>query len=80
LGQLTTQFLKMIYKAEDYTLDLNTAAKAMNVQKRRIYDITNVLEGAGFIEKTVKNMIKWKTEKENVLLAVNNMNCSNQPK
>ena len=30
------------------------------MQKRRIYDITNVLEGIGLIEKTVKNRIRWK--------------------
>jgi transcription factor E2F3 len=30
------------------------------VQKRRIYDITNVLEGVDLIEKTLKNMIRWK--------------------
>ena len=29
-------------------------------QKRRIYDITNVLEGIGLIEKQSKNTIKWK--------------------
>jgi len=28
-------------------------------QKRRIYDITNVLEGIGLIEKRTKNLIKW---------------------
>lgn len=30
------------------------------MQKRRIYDITNVLEGIGLIEKTIKNKIRWK--------------------
>jgi hypothetical protein len=30
------------------------------VQKRRIYDITNVLEGIGLIEKRSKNNIQWK--------------------
>jgi|TARA_B100001142_G_scaffold242982_1_gene242128 sugar-specific transcriptional regulator TrmB len=30
------------------------------VQKRRIYDITNVLEGIGLIEKKSKNNIRWK--------------------
>lgn len=30
------------------------------VQKRRIYDITNVLEGVGLIEKKSKNNIIWK--------------------
>jgi len=29
-------------------------------QKRRIYDITNVLEGIGLIEKRTKNSIQWK--------------------
>lgn len=29
-------------------------------QKRRIYDITNVLEGIGLIEKKSKNSIQWK--------------------
>jgi len=39
---------------------LNDAVKVLGVQKRRIYDITNVLEGIGLIEKCIKNMIKWK--------------------
>jgi transcription factor E2F3 len=41
-------------------VNLNDAANYLNVQKRRIYDITNVLEGIGLIEKTMKNKIKWK--------------------
>jgi len=39
---------------------LNEAAFELNVQKRRIYDITNVLEGVGLIEKKSKNVIAWK--------------------
>jgi len=45
---------------DDLSVDLNDAAIKLNVQKRRIYDITNVLEGIGLIEKTIKNKIKWK--------------------
>ena len=30
------------------------------MQKRRIYDITNVLEGIGLIEKKSKNNIAWR--------------------
>lgn len=41
-------------------VDLNEASKTLDVQKRRIYDITNVLEGIGLIEKTIKNKIRWK--------------------
>ena len=32
----------------------------LQVQKRRIYDITNVLEGIGLIEKKGKNNIQWR--------------------
>jgi transcription factor E2F3 len=38
---------------------LNEASAQLSVQKRRIYDITNVLEGIGLIEKRSKNMIAW---------------------
>lgn len=40
-------------------IDLNEAMQTLNVQKRRIYDITNVLEGIGYVEKIQKNIIKW---------------------
>lgn len=36
------------------------AGVLLQVQKRRIYDITNVLEGIGLIEKKSKNNIQWK--------------------
>lgn len=40
-------------------MDLNDAVKILDVQKRRIYDITNVLEGIGLIKKAKKNKIQW---------------------
>lgn len=42
LGLLTKKFVSLIQNAEEGVLDLNLAATALNVQKRRIYDITNV--------------------------------------
>jgi len=61
LGLLTTRFVNLLQEAEDGVLDLKVAADTLNVrQKRRIYDITNVLEGIGLIEKRNKNCIKWK--------------------
>jgi len=60
LGLLTKKFVKLIQSAPDGTLDLNKAATILDVQKRRIYDITNVLEGIGLIEKKSKNCIFWK--------------------
>ncbi|KAK6144185.1 hypothetical protein DH2020_021005 [Rehmannia glutinosa] len=60
LGLLTKKFINLIKRAEDGILDLNNAADTLEVQKRRIYDITNVLEGIGLIEKKLKNRIQWK--------------------
>uniref|UniRef100_A0AAV1TDA5 E2F/DP family winged-helix DNA-binding domain-containing protein n=1 Tax=Peronospora matthiolae TaxID=2874970 RepID=A0AAV1TDA5_9STRA len=60
LGLLTKRFVELIQSAPSKDLDLNTAAESLGVQKRRIYDITNVLEGIGLIEKTSKNNIHWK--------------------
>lgn len=31
----------------------------LKVQKRRIYDITNVLEGINLIERYKKNHVRW---------------------
>ncbi|MCO5557603.1 hypothetical protein L7F22_011169 [Adiantum nelumboides] len=60
LGLLTKKFLTLLKEANDGVLDLNKAADTLHVQKRRIYDITNVLEGVGLIEKKLKNRIRWK--------------------
>jgi len=60
LGLLTKKFVALIQGAPEGILDLNQAAGALGVQKRRIYDITNVLEGIGLIEKKSKNNIQWK--------------------
>ena len=40
-------------------MDLNKASINLGVQKRRIYDITNVLEGIGLVEKKSKNTVHW---------------------
>ena len=57
---LTKKFVTLIEQANEGTIDLNRAAESLQVQKRRIYDITNVLEGIGLIEKKSKNNIQWK--------------------
>ena len=44
---------------QDGELDLNSAASNLNVQKRRVYDIVNVLEGIQVVSKTSKNRIRW---------------------
>lgn len=62
LVHLTKKFISLIEQAEGGILDLKETAQTLEVQnrqKRRIYDITNVLEGIGLIEK-LKNGIQWK--------------------
>jgi hypothetical protein len=39
---------------------MNESALTLQVPKRRIYDITNVLEGVGLLEKRSKNTVAWK--------------------
>jgi transcription factor E2F3 len=60
LGLLTRKFVNLLRTSDSGILDLNWAATELGVQKRRIYDITNVLEGIGLIEKQSKNNVRWK--------------------
>ncbi|KAI4904519.1 hypothetical protein NFI96_010552 [Prochilodus magdalenae] len=59
LGLLTKKFCQLLAQSSDGVLDLNQAADVLNVQKRRLYDITNVLEGVRLIKKKSKNNIQW---------------------
>lgn len=64
LGLLTKRFVHILRSSEGSALDLNRAATELGVQKRRIYDITNVLEGIGLIQKEGKNHVKWNSNPE----------------
>ena len=59
LGILTKRFVHLLKSAPGHRVDLNKAASDLGVQKRRIYDITNVLEGIGLIQKEAKNHVSW---------------------
>ena len=59
LGLLTKKFVSLFHSSTSGTVDLNKASEMLDVQKRRIYDITNVLEGIGLVEKKSKNMVHW---------------------
>lgn len=53
LGLLTRKFIDLLENSPDGVIDLNIASVQLKVQKRRIYDITNVLEGIGILEKVI---------------------------
>lgn len=59
LGRLTRRFAEMMMRSADGVLDLNTVAQELGAPKRRVYDVTNVLEGIQLIKKKSKNTIEW---------------------
>ena len=59
LTHLTKRFVKLLNANSDRVVNLNEASTRLSVAKRRIYDITNVLEGIGLLQKTSKNVTRW---------------------
>ena len=59
LGELTKNFINYVKESGRPTININDLVKKLKVKKRRIYDITNVLEGIGYIKKHAKNEISW---------------------
>ena len=45
LDEITKKFIQYVLKSKSPIINLNLLSKNINVKKRRIYDITNVLEG-----------------------------------
>ncbi len=60
LVEISQNFLALMESEPTGEMDLNTAADKLRVQKRRLYDITAVLEGIGYVEKKSRNVIVWK--------------------
>lgn len=59
LTHLTKRFVKLLNTSSERVINLNEASSRLSVAKRRIYDITNVLEGIGLLQKTSKNVTRW---------------------
>lgn len=59
LFHLTRKFMDIIKSAPEGVVDLNEVAKLLGVRKRRVYDITNVLDGIRLIQKRSKNLVQW---------------------
>lgn len=58
LSILTEKFIQMLESSPEHVVDLNDAVSSLEVEKRRIYDITNVLEGIGYIKKFKKSQFR----------------------
>ncbi len=49
LRKLTPEFKKLVMKQDNHILNINTAQSVLNIQKRRIYDMTNSLEALNYL-------------------------------
>jgi len=76
LSQLTQSFLYYIKKKGRVRISINELVEDLNVKKRRIYDITNVLQGIGYLQKIGKNEILWIKDSNSISIP----NCTNSSK
>ncbi|GER47405.1 E2F transcription factor-like protein [Striga asiatica] len=60
LGLLCSNFLSLYNRDGVETVGLDDAASKLGVERRRIYDIVNVLESVGILSRKAKNRYTWK--------------------
>ena len=76
LGKITVKFTELMKNAPGGVVDLNEAAVLLKVKKRRLYDITNVLEGIDLVTKRSKNRVFWRCVAVWALLAGSFLACA----
>ncbi|CAL8462389.1 g1922 [Coccomyxa elongata] len=59
LGLLCESFLREYGQSATVVISLDSAASKLGVERRRIYDIVNVLESVEVVERQQKNQYKW---------------------
>ena len=76
---LTKKFIQLISASRDQIINMTQASLLLQVAKRRIYDITNVLEGLGMISKWSVNSVKWiGGNAEEILISDNGISTDHQ--
>ncbi|CAN9503759.1 unnamed protein product [Ophioblennius macclurei] len=58
LSILAKRFTELLH-CNNAVFDLNEVAQRFDVPKRRLYDITNVLQGIMLLKKDSKNLMRW---------------------
>ncbi|XP_041661255.1 transcription factor E2F6 [Cheilinus undulatus] len=59
LGTLTRGFLDLLEATPDGCVDIGEVVKSLGTRRRRVYDVTNVMDGIRLLEKKSKNKFKW---------------------
>ncbi|GAB5365164.1 hypothetical protein AAMO2058_001033500 [Amorphochlora amoebiformis] len=59
LGMLCDRFLKLYSGCNDESISLDDAAQQLGVERRRVYDIVNILESVEVMSRLGKNQYKW---------------------
>ncbi|CAN6246172.1 unnamed protein product [Urochloa humidicola] len=59
LGLLCSNFVVLYNRDDVESIGLDEAAKSLGVERRRIYDIVNVLESVGILVRKAKNRYTW---------------------
>nr|UVC67008.1 E2F transcription factor DEL1 [Saccharum spontaneum] len=59
LGLLCSNFVALYNRDDVESIGLDEAAKCLGVERRRIYDIVNVLESVGILVRKAKNRYTW---------------------
>ena len=59
LEELSRKFLQMFLHAEETCISLDRITAFLGVERRRIYDIINILESLGLVTRRGKNNYRW---------------------
>jgi len=60
LKKICTKILRLYHSKEDLEIFLNEFSVNLNIERRRIYDIVNILEALDIVVKKSKNVYIWK--------------------
>ncbi|XP_030469973.2 E2F transcription factor-like E2FF [Syzygium oleosum] len=60
LGVLCSNFLRLYNRDGVEVIGLDDAALKLGVERRRIYDVVNILESVGVVARKAKNQYSWK--------------------